>query len=161
MESREADPDWTATDDRSAPDARAGGPGEPGSDGPAGRGATGREGATMNMALFGGFAKAPPAPGWKRETAVAILGGGELDLTRSAPGEDARLTAIALLGGIDVRVPEGARVAMSGLSLLGGREVKVVPGDGPVIRIRAIAILGGVAVATGSPAAAPSTPDRP
>jgi hypothetical protein len=102
----------------------------------------------MNMAIFGGFGKAPPPPGWTRETAVALLGGGELDLTRAAPAEGARLTAIALLGGIDVRVPDGARVALSGLSLLGGRDVKVEPGDGPTIRVRAVAILGGVTVAT-------------
>ena len=35
---------------------------------------------------------------------------------------------------------------MSGLSLFGGREVKVPPGDGPTIRIRAFAILGGVTI---------------
>lgn len=104
----------------------------------------------MNVAMFGGFGKVPPPPGWRRETAVAVLGGGELDLTRAAPADDARLTAVALLGGIDVKVPEGARVSMSGFSLLGGRDVKVAPGDGPVIRIRAVAVLGGVSVATRS-----------
>jgi hypothetical protein len=102
----------------------------------------------MNLALFGGFGKVPPPPGWRRETAVAVFGGGELDLTRAEPGENARLTAIALLGGIDVKVPEGARVAMSGFSLLGGRDVKVDPGDGPTIHVRAVAVLGGVSVAT-------------
>jgi len=102
----------------------------------------------MNLAMFGGFGKAPPPPGWRRQTAVAVLGGGELDLTRAAPADGARLTAVALLGGIDVKVPDGARVAMSGLSLLGGRDVKVEPGDGPVIHVRAVAVLGGVSVAT-------------
>jgi hypothetical protein len=109
----------------------------------------------MNLAMFGGFGKVPPPPGWRRETAVAVLGGGELDLTRAAPTEDARLTAIAILGGIDVKVPEGARVAMSGFSLLGGRDVKVEPGDGPAIHVRAVAILGGVSVATRSAGDAP------
>ncbi len=100
----------------------------------------------MNVALFGGFAKAPFAPGWRRETALALLGGGDLDLGAVTPAADARLTAIALFGGIDVRVPAGARIAMSGLSLFGGREVKVPPGDGPTIRVRAFAIFGGVAI---------------
>lgn len=100
----------------------------------------------MNLAMFGGFGKAPPPPGWRRQTAVAVLGGGDLDLTRAAPADDARLTAVAFLGGIDIRVPQGTRVAMSGLSLAGGRDVKVEPGDGPTIRIRAVAVLGGVSV---------------
>jgi hypothetical protein len=100
----------------------------------------------MNVALFGGFGKAPFAPGWRRETALALLGGGDLDLSEAPPAEDARLTAIAVFGGIDVRVPPGARVAMSGLSLFGGRDVKVPPGDGPTIRIRAFAVFGGVSI---------------
>lgn len=104
----------------------------------------------MNLAMFGGFGKAPPPPGWRHETAVAVLGGGELDLTRAAPADDAQLTAFALLGGIDVLVPEGARVAMSGLSLFGGRDVKVEPGDGPTVRVRAVAVLGGVSVKAGA-----------
>lgn len=100
----------------------------------------------MNVALFGGFGKAPLEPGWKRETALALLGGGDLDLGEVTPADDARLTAVAVFGGIDVRVPAGARIAMSGLSLFGGREVKVPPGDGPAIRIRAVAIFGGITI---------------
>ncbi len=100
----------------------------------------------MNVAVFGGFGKAPLAPGWKHQTALALFGGGDLDLTASRPGDDARLTAIAVFGGIDVRVPAGTSVALSGLSLLGGRDVKVPPGDGPVLRVRAFAVLGGVTV---------------
>jgi hypothetical protein len=100
----------------------------------------------MNVAVFGGFGKAPFTPGWKRQTALAIFGGGDLDLTAAAPADDARLTAIAVFGGIDVRVPAGTRVALSGLSLLGGRDVKVPPGDGPLVRVRAFAVLGGVSV---------------
>jgi hypothetical protein len=108
----------------------------------------------MNLAVFGGFGEAPPPDGWRRSTAVAVLGGGELDLTRTTPGHGARLTALAFLGGIDVRVPEGARVSLSGISLFGGRDVKVEPGDGPAIDVRAVAVLGGVSVATRSAKAA-------
>ena len=100
----------------------------------------------MNVALFGGFGKTPLAPGWRRETALALLGGGDLDLGAVTPADDARLTAIAVFGGIDVRVPAGARIAMSGVSLFGGRDVKVPPGDGPAIKIRAFAMFGGVTI---------------
>jgi hypothetical protein len=101
----------------------------------------------MNLAVLGGFGKKPFAPGWKKETAAAVLGGGEIDLTSSPPAPDGgHLTAVALLGGIDVRVPPGSRVSMSGLSFLGGREVTVEPNGGPEIAIRGIAILGGIEV---------------
>ena len=100
----------------------------------------------MNWAVLGGFGKAPLPGGWTNESAVAFLGGGELDLAASSPGREPQLTAVAILGGIDVLVPPGSRVSMSGLSLLGGREVKMEPGDGPAINVRAYAVLGGVEV---------------
>lgn len=100
----------------------------------------------MNLALFGGFGKRPLAPGWGDETAVAIFGGGEIDLTASPPGPAARLTAVAVFGGIEITVPEGTRVALSGFGIFGGRDVRVVPGDGPELRLRAYAVFGGVEV---------------
>ncbi len=107
----------------------------------------------MNVAIFGGFGKRPFAPGWTKQTAVAILGGGDLDLTASAPGEGARLTAVAVLGRVAIRVPPGTRVTMSGLSLFGGRSVDVQAGDGPALALRAFAILGGLEVKEGVPEA--------
>jgi hypothetical protein len=96
---------------------------------------------------LGGFGKRPFAPGWKKESVVAVLGGGQIDITASPPApEGAHLNAVAILGGIELSVPPGSRVSMSGLSLLGGRETKVEPGDGPEIAVRAIAVLGGVEV---------------
>lgn len=102
----------------------------------------------MNVAIFGGFGDRPLAPGWTKETAVAVFGGGELDLRSAPPGESARLTAVAVLGGVEVKVAPGTRVTMSGLSFLGGRDVKIEPGDGPEIRVHAVAILGGVEIKT-------------
>jgi hypothetical protein len=47
---------------------------------------------------------------------------------------------------IVILVPTGAQVSMSGTSVLGSRELDVVPGDGPEISIRGVAILGSVEV---------------
>ena len=102
----------------------------------------------MNLAIFGGFGK-PLAPGWSKETAVAIFGGGELDLVGAPPVQNARLTAVAILGGLSVLVPPGSRVRMSGLSLLGGRAVKSRQGDGPEILVHAVAVLGGIEIKEG------------
>ena len=109
----------------------------------------------MNLAIFGGFGERPLAPGWRKETAVALFGGGSFDLTSAPPGENARLTAVAILGGFEIKVAPGTRVTMSGLSFLGGRDVKVTPGDGPELHLNAVAILGGVEVKEVSPT--PST----
>lgn len=100
----------------------------------------------MNLALLGSFDEVPFAEGWTRERAIALLGGGELDLTKAPPGQEAQLTATALLGSVKIVVPPGARVSMSGVSLLGSRELLVAPADGPQIAIRGIAILGSIEV---------------
>lgn len=100
----------------------------------------------MNGAIFGGFGKRMLASGWTKETAVAFFGGGEFDLTDVIPGEGARLTAIAVLGSIDIVVGEGTQVTMSGFSLFGSRDVNVAPAEGPAIHVRAVAILGSVDV---------------
>jgi hypothetical protein len=44
----------------------------------------------MNVAIFGSFGKRLLAPGWKKETAFAALGGGEFDLSDAPPGDHAR-----------------------------------------------------------------------
>jgi hypothetical protein len=67
----------------------------------------------MNVAIFGGFEKRPLAPGWRKETLVAILGGGDADLADAPPGPDAQLTAIAILGGIKLVVPPASSAAVS------------------------------------------------
>jgi hypothetical protein len=91
----------------------------------------------MNLAVFGGFGKQPLAPGWQKETGIAVLGGGEFDLTNAPPGPNARLTAVAILGGIAIKVAPGTRVTMGGLSFLGGRDAQVRPGDGPELHLTA------------------------
>lgn len=36
----------------------------------------------MNVAIFGGFGDRPLAPGWTKETAVAVFGGVEVKTAR-------------------------------------------------------------------------------
>jgi hypothetical protein len=100
----------------------------------------------VNLAIFSGFKKRLATPGWTKESAVAVFGGGELDLTAAPPGEGAVLTAVAVFGGIELVVPAGTRVSMSGFGLFGGRAIEVEPGDGPELRLRAVAVFGGVEV---------------
>jgi class 3 adenylate cyclase len=84
-----------------------------------------------------------------RTTAVAVMGGCEMDLRYAEiDGPVVVITAVAFWGGITVTVPEGFEVELHGFSLMGGRSLKLrnrsrVPGS-PRIRIRGIAIMGGI-----------------
>ena len=42
----------------------------------------------MNVAVFGSFGQRVLASGWSRETAVALLGGGDFDLTGVVSGDN-------------------------------------------------------------------------
>jgi hypothetical protein len=79
------------------------------------------------------------------------MGGSKLDLREAEiTGPRLSITAVAVMGGVTIVVPEGIEVDVSGLSLMGGRDVRVAdvpprPGT-PVIRVRALSLMGGVTV---------------
>src|SRR6187200_258606 len=83
-----------------------------------------------------------------RCSVINILGGSDLDFNDAEFADDyVELSVFALLGGAEIRVPEGLNVEVSEFALLGGNEVelgvsKPDPG-GPVLRVRMLSILGG------------------
>jgi hypothetical protein len=81
-----------------------------------------------------------------------VMGGSDLDLRHARfPDGEARVTAISIMGGSDIWVPEGARVELSGFALMGGNDNRVPPGGGgPLIRVRAWSLMGGIDVRTGT-----------
>ena len=57
---------------------------------------------------------------------VDLMGGSDLDLrAASFPAGEATVTAIAVMGGSTIWVPEGARVELSGFALMGGNSNRV------------------------------------
>ena len=108
----------------------------------------------MNVAIFGGLDSRVFPPGWKKETVLAIFGGGDLDLSSSPPAPGAVLTGIAILGGIEIVVPPGTKVSVGGLGIFGGRDIRVSQtGEGPEIRMNLWAVLGGIEVRERAPSA--------
>jgi hypothetical protein len=85
---------------------------------------------------------------------VDFMGGSDLDLrAASFPDGDASVTAIAVMGGSTIWVPEGARVELTGFALMGGnsnRVPKSASSSGPLIRIKAWSLMGGIDVKSGS-----------
>ena len=85
---------------------------------------------------------------------VDFMGGSDLDLrAASFPDGEATVTAIAVMGGSTIWVPEGARVELSGFALMGGNSNRVsasTSATGPIIRVKAWSLMGGVDVRSGS-----------
>jgi hypothetical protein len=83
-------------------------------------------------------------------SAVAIMGGVDLDLTQARfASRDTVITCVAFWGGIDIVVPEDLTVVVSGVGLLGAFEDNAQtegPPGSPVVRINGIALMGGVEV---------------
>ncbi len=104
--------------------------------------------------FVGVLAGARAAGRWRcgeRVAAVAVLGGCELDLRHALiEAAEVTITAVAVMGGIHIVVPEGVEVELTGIPVLGGKSldlapVSPVPG-GPRVVVRAFPVMGGVEV---------------
>ncbi|MDT8435639.1 MAG: DUF1707 domain-containing protein [Gemmatimonadota bacterium] len=111
----------------------------------------------LQVAVMGGSdrkgAWVPP----RSLTTVALMGGAGLDLreARLGPGLT-EITIVAVMGGVEVLVPPGLAVESHGLALLGGfdgcDETSADPDpDAPRVRIRGLAVMGGVDVSVRLP----------
>ena len=81
--------------------------------------------------------------------AEAILGGLSIDLRDAKITEDIVLELTAVLGGIDIFIPDNVRVEIiSGVPVLGGFEHKINRNaiSGPKVRIKYTVVLGGIEV---------------
>jgi Domain of unknown function (DUF1707)/Cell wall-active antibiotics response 4TMS YvqF len=87
-----------------------------------------------------------------RTTVLALMGGAHLDLrTAEIAGSESSISCISVMGGIDIVVPEGVDVEVSGFGLLGGvaDETRGAALRGaPALHVHAFALMGGVAVRT-------------
>jgi hypothetical protein len=92
-----------------------------------------------------------------RIRALACMGGIGLDLreaTLTAPVTD--ITVFALMGGVEIIVPPGVRLESDGFAIMGGfedqlKEPASQDPDAPVIRVRGLAIMGGVECRVAAP----------
>lgn len=99
---------------------------------------------------------------------VAVLGSCDVDLRQAeVEGPELVITAVAVLGSVEVTVPEGIEVDMSGVPVLGSKELHVSDAPAlagaPRIRVRAFPVLGSVEVRSrrsGRPAVGAGRPLR-
>jgi hypothetical protein len=82
-------------------------------------------------------------------SALAYLGGIELDLTRTVPAPGAVVRLRAVLGGIDVVVPDTWRVEVASRGSMSGIANLTDPDslhDGPLVVVEAMAFMGGIEI---------------
>jgi len=87
----------------------------------------------------------------KHISTLSVMGSVVLDFTEAEfPREGVTLTGVAVMGSLEVYVPEGVRVSISGIPLMGSIEDKSSDGsaspNAPEIRIRGFALMGSVEV---------------
>ena len=85
-------------------------------------------------------------------TAVAVMGGVDLDLTEARlESREVTIRAWTIMGGIDIVVPEDMAVVVDGVGFMGAfeenhRGVPPPPPGAPVVRVTGLALMGGVTV---------------
>lgn len=116
-------------------------------------------GSAWSISVLGGAERAGNWPCPSDHTSITVMGGNLVDL-REASFESAttNIKAFALMGGIEIIVPEGVRVICDGFGLMGGFGATVdksatvppssLPHDAPVVKVTGLALMGGISVTT-------------
>jgi len=107
--------------------------------------------------LSGRVAAGQQVQGW------AVMGKAVLDLRRDDLPAHVEVQVRSVMGEVEVLVPPGASVHLSGFAVMGERTTEVDAGNGPEVHVDAIAVMGSVKVGhgdgtvarTGRPSAAP------
>lgn len=86
----------------------------------------------------------------RRLVFIAVIGGMNLDLREAQlTAPEVVVTAVSVIGGVNLIVPPGIRVEVDHFGLVGGRNIdtdEIPEPDAPTVRLRAFAIIGGVKV---------------
>ena len=93
--------------------------------------------------LNGAVAPGQSVQGW------AVMGKAVVDLRRTDLPDGTRVNVRAVMGEVEVQVPPGTNVHLTGMSLMGDRKVRVAPGNGPHLHVNAQALMGSVNVTVG------------
>ncbi len=103
------------------------------------------------IAIFSGTDRKGVWDAPKSLNALALFGGSDIDFREARiPPEGVTIHAVAMFGGVDIVVPEGVNVKISGAGIFGAFEAKkrrrrIIPGA-PTIKVDGVAFFGGVEV---------------
>lgn len=116
----------------------------------------GRPRPRRSITVMGGdVLTGPVVPGQDVE-AYVLMGGSSLDLRRADLPSRVDVRAVALMGAVEILVPRGVVVHLTGAALMGSRDVTVDPARprAPEVHVSAWALMGGVEVGHGDDARA-------
>lgn len=86
---------------------------------------------------------------------ITVMGGSEVDFSSAQfSGRDVRVQLACIMGGVDIKIPEGVSVYSKVVSIMGGVETKGYADpndDGPRIIIEGVVIMGAVDVTVKRP----------
>jgi hypothetical protein len=121
-------------------------------------------GAKTRVAIMGGGHELHTT--WDDVAAIAIMGGTGIDFSGAGlPDRDVLIDIYALMGGVDVFLPPGVRVVCEWTGIMGGVDLfgksvgtlldrqRLSAGEGPVVRVRAHTVMGGVKIRVRMPVA--------
>jgi Domain of unknown function (DUF1707)/Cell wall-active antibiotics response 4TMS YvqF len=108
---------------------------------------------TRSQRMFSIFANVSRSGWWRAEGTVSpitVFGDVELDLRQAAVPSEVDIKAVAPFGDIDIVVPDGVIVELTGLSVFGRKKVDVQRSTSaewaPVVRVHASTVFGSVLV---------------
>jgi Domain of unknown function (DUF1707)/Cell wall-active antibiotics response 4TMS YvqF len=121
-----------------------------------------RRGSRWMFAVMGGVSRKGRWRPDHRMTAVTVMGGADLDFRQAVTDQtELVITAVTVMGGISIVVPEDWSVSMSGLAVMGSRDVVVGADPDPVkvhLHVRGWALMGGIDVSQ-KPPPTPTPPE--
>jgi len=99
------------------------------------------------FAIFSGSEQKNISNDFKGGSALAIFGGIDVDLSSACLISNAEFSANAIFGGIEITVPENARIEVNGFALLGGCDNTAPLNNNlslPTLKINYFAFCGGI-----------------
>ncbi|MEJ6012804.1 DUF1707 domain-containing protein [Corynebacterium sp. H127] len=117
----------------------------------------GDAGNSFSVALMSGTEKKGVWTIAPSHLSISVMGGTSLDLRQARfAAQKVTINAFAVMGGVDIIVPEDVRIICDGVALMGGfgviddKQVRLamadIPHDAPTVRITGLALMGGVDV---------------
>ncbi|MFI0780586.1 DUF1707 domain-containing protein [Streptomyces sp. NPDC021212] len=104
----------------------------------------------MGVAIMGGFQRKGTWTAPRAFTAMALMGGGEIDLREARfEGRETVIRCFTLMGGVQIIVPPDLETHVSGVGIMGAFDHSgTADGDptGPRVTVTGLAVFGGVSV---------------
>ncbi|AQQ14338.1 hypothetical protein CGLAU_01755 [Corynebacterium glaucum] len=114
-------------------------------------------GSGTSISMMGGIDRRGDWHVAPTHTSLTLMGANLLDLRHARlSSAETVINAFACMGGIEIIVPEDVRVVDGGIGIMGGFGIRndrsctvrmdQLPADAPVIRVRGMALMGGVEI---------------